>query len=182
MINYPNINSIESDNLILTSNSNKEFSISPQCASLSKLLNGAMEDFTGEIKIPLIDIDSQTLEIVVKYLEHCKGEQVTKIRKPINSSNMIENCDEWSANFIDNLDINQIGDIAVAANFMEIPPLVELSCCKIASMCYGRTDEQMMKEFGVDPNSFTEDEKIKIRNENADWLEDRPEKFFNIDN
>ncbi len=171
------------DSIKLTSDDGKEFTVSGKAASMSKLLMGAMQDFSGEINMPLQDVNAATTEKVVEYLEQWKGVEPPKIQKPIKSGNMLENCsgDEWSANFINSMTLEQVGDIAVAANFMEIQPLVDLACSKIAALCYGKTDEELLKEHGIDPATYTEEEKQKIKLENADWLEDDPEKFFNFE-
>lgn len=169
------------ESIKLTSDDGKEFTISGKSASMSKLLNGAMQDFSGEINMPLQEVNGPTTEKVVEYLEHWQGVEPPKIEKPIKSGKMTDNCDEWSANFINSLNLEQIGDIAVAANFMEIQPLVDLACSKIAALCYGKTDEELLKEHDIDPSTYTEEEKLKIKAENADWLEDDPEKFFNFE-
>jgi S-phase kinase-associated protein 1 len=177
------IESTESNNSFIkvTSEDGKEFSISSKAASLSKLLVGALQDFSGDINMPLQEVNAITTEKIVEYLEHWQGESAPKIEKPIKSGKMVENCDEWSAAFIDAASLEEVGDLAVAANFMEIQPLVDLACAKIASICFGKTDEELLKEHGIDPASFTEEERQKIREENADWLEDDPEKFFNFE-
>lgn len=167
--------------IIVSSEDGKEFKISGKAASMSKLLLGAMQDFSGDINMPLQEVTAPIAEKVVDYLEHWKAEEPGVIEKPLKSGRMAENCDSWSANFIDSLTLEDVGEIAVAANFMEIQPLVDLACAKIASVCYGKSDEELLREHGIDPATFTEEEKQKIREENADWLEDDPEKLFNFD-
>ncbi len=41
-----------------------------------------------------------------------------------------------------------------AANFMDIKPLLDLSCAKVASMLKGKTPEQIRKQFNI-ANDFT---------------------------
>jgi S-phase kinase-associated protein 1 len=78
--------------------------------------------------------------------------------------------DTWSSDFIDGVSLEELVDLTVAANFMELQPLLDLTCAKIASMCKDKSEDEIFKTFGV-TETFTEEEKAKIREENK-WIED----------
>ena len=177
MINY---NFTFPEYINLTSQDGTLFKISGISASLSRLLKGAMQDFTGEINVNIIEVDSSTLKIVVDYLNKWCGSEPPDITKPIKSCNMIENCDEWSAIFINSFSLEEVGDLAIAGNFMEIPSLVDLACAKIASLCYGKSDNDLYKEFNMKPSFFSKEELEIIKQENSDWLEDDYEKLLEM--
>jgi len=172
---------MESNTIKLTSSEGISFEICKNSARLSQLLKGAIEDFQGEINISLPDIDTNTTKIIIEYLLHWKGNEPPKIKKPKESCLLMTLVDEWSASFIDKLSLEEIGILAVAANFMEIQPLVELTCCKIAAIGQSKPIDELFVECGIDPAFFTEAERQKIREENIDWLNDDPEEFLRVD-
>ena len=149
-----------------------KLSISKKAADLSILLKSTIQDFgeDGELKIPLNDIDEKTANKIIEYLNHWNGNLPSEIEKPLKSTEMKDVTDEWSAEFVDGLQMEELVDLTVAANFMEIQQLLDLTCAKIASMCKDKTEEEIFKTFGV-TETFTEEEKAKIREENK-WIED----------
>jgi len=169
---------MESRMIKLISKEGEKFDISKKSGNMSLLLRGAMEDYEGDINIPLDDIDSNIVRKVIEYLDHWDNLEPPKIKTPIESDKMSQIVDEWSANFIDCLDIEEIGDLAIAANFMQIQQLVDLSCCKIAAIGFSKPIDELFIDYGIDPSSFTEVERRKIRQENIDWLNDNPEEFL----
>jgi S-phase kinase-associated protein 1 len=159
-----------SETIKLRSSDEKEFTISRKAAELSVLLKSTMMDFQGDIAVPLSELNANTCELVIQYLNHYDGGNPPEIEKPLKSCEMKEVTDVWSAEFVENLSMEQLVDLTVAANFMEIQPLLDLTCAKIASMCKDKTEEDILKTFGV-TEPFTEEEKAKIREENK-WIED----------
>ena len=57
-----------------------------------------------------------------------------------------------------------------AANYMDIKPLLDLTCAKVASMIKGRTPDEIRKIFNIS-SDFTPEEEIKVRADNP-WLEE----------
>jgi len=52
-----------------------------------------------------LEVDEKTIEKVIVYLNKWEGESPPDIDKPLKSAVMKEVTDEWSANFIDSLDL-----------------------------------------------------------------------------
>lgn len=151
----------------------KEITIKKVDAELSELLKGTMNDYPKDSSIPLPEVNSKEGERIVEFLEHCKGKAPKEIEKPLPTANLKELLtgeDEWYFEYISKFSIEEIADLVVAANFMEIQPLIDLCCAKIASLCKDKTEEEILKNFNI-TESFTEEEKAKIREENK-WIED----------
>ena len=91
------------------------------------------------------------------------------MEKPLRTSNLAEIVDEWYANFIDLEKMDDQIDVVVASNFLDIDPLIELSCAKLASQIKGKSAEEIRKKFGIE-NDFTPEEEAQIREENK-WAE-----------
>ncbi len=148
-----------------------EFKVPKKNAELSVLVKNIVQDFNIDDTIDISEVDSKILTYVIEYLNHFKGTAPLEIEKPLKSANLKEEVvDEWSADFVEKLNLEEVVDLSCAANFMEIQCLLDLVCAKIASMCKDKTPEELFSIFGV-KEQFTEEEKQKIKDENK-WIED----------
>jgi len=65
--------------------------------------------------------------------------------------------DEWDVTFINSVDLDTTFDVINAANYMDIKPLLDLSCAKIASLMKGKTAEEIRTMFNIECD-LTEEE------------------------
>ncbi|TNV75663.1 hypothetical protein FGO68_gene2001 [Halteria grandinella] len=115
-------------------------------------------DLTTEL--PLEDISKVTLDRVVQFLEHLElGNEFPQIEKPLRSNDMKDVTTEWLANFID-LDDDSVQDLILAADFLNIPNLLSLSCAKMGSVIRGLTIPEFRKRFNI-VNDFTPEEEAE---------------------
>lgn len=82
---------------------------------------------------------------------------------------MSELVQEWYAKFVD-IDQEPLFELILAANYMDIKPLLDLTCATVASMIKGRTPEEIRNIFNI-VNDFTPEEEAQVREENK-WCED----------
>ena len=160
----------ESKIIKLITKEGKEIEITKEAAELSELLKQTINDFPDEEKFPINEVDEKTGEKIKDYLNHFNGDAPPEIEKPLISNNMKNVTDEWSANFVDRMPLDDIINLNVAANYMGINPLLDLCSAKIASFFKDKSEEEVMKEFNI-KKPFTEEEKNKIREENK-WIEE----------
>ena len=160
----------DATNIKLITKENKEIEIPKKAAELSDLLKGAMNDFPNEVNFPVNEIDEKIAEKIKEYLTHFNGVAPEEIEKPLTQNEMKNLTDPWSANFIDKLTIDELVNLTVAANHMGINCLLDLCCAKIASMCKDKSEEEVLKTFGIN-EPFTEEEKKKIKEENK-WIDE----------
>lgn len=76
---------------------------------------------------------------------------------------------EWYANFIA-VEQEVLFELILAANYMDIKPLLDLSCATVASYIKGKTPEEIRTLFNI-VNDFTPEEEAQVREENK-WVED----------
>jgi len=111
----------------------------------SNLIKTMWQGDQTETDIPLPKVELDTLTLVVEYLKHYAMSNPSEIKKPIQSSEMIENVDEWDADFIDR--VGQSKDnlfrLILAANYMDIRDLLNLACAKVASMIKGKSPDEI---------------------------------------
>ena len=160
----------ESKIIKLITKEGKEIEITKEAAELSELLKQTINDFPDEEKFPINEVDEKTAEKVKEYLSHFNGTAPPEIEKPLKSNNMKNVTDEWSANFVDRMSLDDIINLDVAANYMGINSLLDLCSAKIASFFKDKSEEEIMKEFNI-KKPFTEEEKNKLKEENK-WIEE----------
>jgi len=129
--------------IILISREGSEYSVSSNICKLSNLISeticGQKED---NITISLPNVNNKTLGKVIEFLEHYTIEPMSEIPKPLTSSNMDTIVQKWYADF---MNINQIElvELTNCANYMDIEPLLDLTCATFATQIKGKTPEEI---------------------------------------
>lgn len=77
---------------------------------------------------------------------------------------------EWDQKFL-SVDQEMLFEIILAANYLDIRPLLDIGCKTVANMIKGKTPEEIRRTFNIQ-NDFTPEEEDQIRRENQ-WAEDR---------
>merc|ERR1712167_392452 len=103
-------------------------------------------------EIPLPNVKST----VIEFCQHHKDDPMAEIEKPLKSATMHEVVSEWDANFVD-IEQELLFELILAANYMDIKSLLDLTCAKVASMIKGKTPEEIRKTFNI-VNDFTPEE------------------------
>ena len=118
---------VEDDSvIILVSQEGTEFQIRKSVLAPSGYINGVLE--CPDI-IPLPMIAEKTLGKVIKFLEHlAEGNPPPEIERPIRSDNIRDLVSEWMADFILNINDDELNDLSEAANVLDIKSLFDLSC------------------------------------------------------
>jgi S-phase kinase-associated protein 1 len=77
---------------------------------------------------------------------------------------------KFYVDFIKSMDKDEFYHLTLAANYLDIKPLLDLCCANIASMIKGKTPEEIRVNLDI-VNDFTPEEEAQIRAENK-WAED----------
>lgn len=157
--------------VLLVSQEGAQFTVRFDIATMSELVKTMFDTEQPEDEVqemPLPNVKTSILSKVIEFLTHYKGESMTEIEKPLKSSNMNEVVQEWYADFV-NVEQETLFELILAANFMDVKPLLELTCATVASMVKGKTTEEIRQHFNI-VNDFTEAEEAQIREENK-WCE-----------
>ena len=160
----------ESTTIKLVTKDGKELEITKKQADLSELLKQAINDYPKEVSFPLNEIDEKNGEKIKEFLTHFDGTAPAEIEKPLTSNDMKTLTDEWSANFVDKMPLEDLVNLTVAANYMGINSLLDLFCAKIASLCKDKSEDEIFKTFNI-TETFTEEDKNKIKEENK-WIDE----------
>mmetsp|Transcript_24924 Transcript_24924/g.25142 ORF Transcript_24924/g.25142 Transcript_24924/m.25142 type:complete len:179 (-) Transcript_24924:207-743(-) len=156
----------------LISSGGEMFDVPLAEAKMSELVKTMIDDEQDENEaqeIPLPNVKTPILAKVIEFTHHYKAEPMTEIEKPLKSANMMEIVQEWYANFV-NVEQDVLFEMILAANYMDIKPLLDLTCATVASMIKGKTPEEIRRQFNI-VNDFTPEEEAQVREENK-WCEE----------
>ena len=111
------------------------FSVSKKNALLSGLVRNALEGDPNATSVPIPKhVGSAVLQQVVGYLANHQGSQVPALATPLRDSNFHNLASEFDAKLMNFCDENHLlYGIIHAANYMMIPPLLDLALAKLAS-------------------------------------------------
>jgi S-phase kinase-associated protein 1 len=158
-----------SKTITLVSSDGEKHNISEKAAKRSHLIRGIIEDYPDDPEVPLHNVKGNILQLIIKYLEYYKDSDPKEIERPLPTNNFNECIDSWDFQFID-LELDVIFEIVLAANYMDIKPLMELASAKVANIIKGKTPEEIRKTFNIQ-NDFTPEEEAQIREENQWCME-----------
>ena len=156
----------------LVSNEGESYDVPLPIAIMAELVKTMIDedqDDEDPQEIPLPNVKSEILAKVIEFLQHYKVEAMAEIEKPLKSSNMAEVVQAWYATFVE-VDQEILFEMILAANYMDIKPLLDLTCASVASMIKGKTPEEIRKTFNI-VNDFTPEEEAQVREENK-WCEE----------
>lgn len=161
---------MRNEKIKLVSFEGDEFVVNKCTASMSTVILNILEVMTDEEDtIPLPNIKTQILKKVIEYMEYHSLNPAEEIPKPLSSSNLQEVVSSWDFDFV-NTDKETLYELIEAANYLDVKPLLDLTCGKIASMMKDKTTEEIREEFDI-VNDFTREEEKQIREENR-WCGD----------
>ena len=115
-------------------------------------------------EIPLPNVKATVLKKVIEFCTHYNTEAMEEIEKPLKSSNMAQVVQQWYADYV-NVDQAILFELILAANYMDIKPLLDLTCATVASMIKGKTPEEIRRTFNI-TNDFSPEEEAQVREEN----------------
>jgi S-phase kinase-associated protein 1 len=127
------------------------------------------EDDEDEVReIPLPNVKDSVLSKVIEYCTHYKEEPMTSIQTPLKSSKIEELVQPWYAKFVQ-VDQSLLFELVTAANFMDIKPLLDLTCLAVSVLIKGKQASELRAIFNIS-NDFTPEEEAQVREENK-WVE-----------
>lgn len=110
------------------------------------------------------------LKKVLEYCEYHKDDVAAVTEDESDRIKRTTDISEWDQKFL-SVDQEMLFEIILAANYLDIRPLLDIGCKTVANMVKGKTPEEIRRTFNIQ-NDFTPEEEDQIRRENQ-WAEDR---------
>ncbi|XVE82444.1 hypothetical protein DITRI_Ditri16bG0005300 [Diplodiscus trichospermus] len=136
--------------IILKSSDGESFEVDEAVALESQTIKHMIEDDCADNGIPLPNVTSK---ILAKVIEYCKKH----VEAPKTDDRTAEDeLKSWDADFV-KVDQATLFDLILAANYLNIKGLLDLTCQTVADMIKGKTPEEIRKTFNI-KNDFTPEE------------------------
>ena len=103
--------------------------------------------------------------MLTKVIEYCTHhetvEAMTQIQTPLKSSKIEDLVQPWYAEFV-RIDQTLLFELVTAANFMDIKPLLDLTCLAVSVSIKGKSASELRTIFNIS-NEFTPEEEAQVR-------------------
>jgi len=150
----------------LTSSDNQLFEVDEEVANQSHTVKNMIEDTGTEEMIPLPNVPGKILSKVIEYCKFHVDAAKQVDSKPAKTEDEIK---QWDTEFV-KVDQATLFDLILAANYLNIKGLLDLTCQTVANMIKGKTPEEIRKTFNI-KNDFTPEQEEEVRRENQ-WAFD----------
>ncbi|CAJ2655386.1 unnamed protein product [Trifolium pratense] len=147
--------------IILKSSDGETFEVEQAIAMQSQTIKHMIDDnCADETGIPIPNV---TGKIMAKVIEYCKKhvEAASSEEKPSE-----DDLTTFDKEFV-KVDQPTLFDLILAANYLDIKGLLDLTCQTVADMIKGKTPEEIRKTFNI-KNDFSPEEEAEVRRQN-DW-------------
>ena len=152
----------------LQSQDGQEFKVEIKVAKMSETIKNLIEDAGVDHPIPLPNVSGKILSKVVEYVRHHSESPVVQSEK--TDDKRTDDINDWDLDFC-KIDQTMLFELILAANYLDIKNLLDLTCKTVANMIKGKTPEEIRKTFNI-KNDFTPEEEEQVRKEN-EWCEER---------
>ncbi|XP_030950793.1 SKP1-like protein 1B [Quercus lobata] len=151
---------MSSRKITLKSSDGETFEVEEAVALESQTIKHMIEDDCADNGIPLPNVTSKILSKVIEYCK--KHVETPKAEDRVASTD--EELKNWDLEFV-KVDQATLFDLILAANYLNIKSLLDLTCQTVADMIKGKTPEEIRKTFNI-KNDFTPEEEEEVRREN----------------
>ncbi|CAL9042681.1 unnamed protein product [Musa banksii] len=150
--------------IMLKSSDGEVFEVDEAVAMESQTIKHMIEDDCAENGIPLPNVTSAILAKVIEYCrKHVEASAAAASKSSDDGSKPTdEEIKSWDAEFV-KVDQATLFDLILAANYLNIKGLLDLTCQTVADMIKGKTPEEIRKTFNI-KNDFTPEEEEEAAN------------------
>lgn len=160
-------------NIKLQSSDGEIFEVDVEIAKASVTIKTMLEDLgmdeEDEEVVPLPNVNSTILKKVIQWATYHKDDPpVTE--EDDGKDKRTDDISSWDADFL-KVDQGTLFELILAANYLDIKGLLDVTCKTVANMIKGKTPEDIRKTFNI-KNDFTPAEEEQVRKEN-EWCEEK---------
>ena len=161
----------------LQSNDSEVFEVDVDIAKASMTIKTMLDDLgldeDDTEPIPLPNVNASTLKMVIEWATHHKDDPAPPEEEEDEEQKKEKRTDDikpWDLEFL-KMDQATLFELILAANYLDIKGLLDVTCKTVANSMKGKTTEEIRTMFNL-KNDFTPEEEEQIKRQN-DWLEDK---------
>jgi len=160
-------------NIKLQSSDGEVFEVDVEIAKASVTIKTMLEDLgmdeEDEEVVPLPNVNSTILKKVIQWATYHKDDPPPP-EDDENKEKRTDDISSWDADFL-KVDQGTLFELILAANYLDIKGLLDVTCKTVANMIKGKTPEEIRKTFNI-KNDVTPAEEEQVRKEN-EWCEEK---------
>eukprot|EP00047_Mylnosiga_fluctuans_P001634 m.221221 g.221221 ORF g.221221 m.221221 type:complete len:163 (-) comp10541_c0_seq1:134-622(-) len=154
----------------LRSSDDRIFEVEEGVAKMSVTIKNMLEDLGDDPDTP-IPIPNVSGTILSKVIDYCKAHKDDlPLSEEQQQAERFADITGPDAEFV-KVDQAALFEMILAANFLDIKPMLDLTCKSVACMIKGKTPEEIRQLFNI-KNDFTPQEEEQVRRENQ-WCEEK---------
>jgi len=127
--------------------------------------DGDDTDAKKKHSIPLVNTTAEVLEKVIEFCKHYEEDPMTAIQTPFpkraeeDDFQLSELVQQWYAEFIKFDDDQVLFQLLISANFMNIKPLLDLSCLAVAKYIHKKSIDEIRAIFKIEKPKAVEEKR-----------------------
>ncbi|ESN98740.1 hypothetical protein HELRODRAFT_67291 [Helobdella robusta] len=146
-----------------------DIEIAKQSVMIKTMLEDLVTDDSDEEPVPLPNVNGSILKRVIQWCTYHKDDPPTPDDDDAKDKRTDDIC-SWDQEFL-KVDQGTLFELILAANYLDIKGLLDVTCKTVANMIKGKTPEEIRKTFNI-KNDFTAAEEEQVRREN-EWCEEK---------
>ncbi|KAJ1351558.1 Skp1- protein [Parelaphostrongylus tenuis] len=158
--------------LKLVTNDGENFDVPRNVIRLSTTINTMLEvlglDNETNDPIPIYKVSGPIMKKVLQWCTYHKDDPPSTDDSN-NREKRTNDIPTWDVEFL-KVDQATLFELILAANYLDIEGLLDVTCKTVANMIKGKTPEEIRRTFNID-NDLTPEEEEELRKESA-WVED----------
>ena len=144
-----------------------DIEVARKSVTIKTMLDDLGSDENDEEVVPLPIVSAAILKLVIQWATYHKDDPMLNDDDITCTAENISISD-WDASFL-SVDQGTLYELILAANYLDMKGLLNVTCGTVANMIKGKTPEEIRKHFNI-KNDFTPSEEEQIRKEN-EWCE-----------
>lgn len=147
----------------------EEIQIAKCSGTIRTMLDDLGVDEGEDEVVPLPNVNSAILKKVLQWANFHKDDAQPS-EEDENKEKRTDDISSWDADFL-KVDQGTLFELILAANYLDIKGLLDVTCKTVANMIKGKTPDEIRKTFNI-KNDFTPQEEEQVRKEN-EWCEEK---------
>jgi S-phase kinase-associated protein 1 len=110
-------------------------------------------------------LTTKQLRACLDFMAHHAFKRLPEIERPLKSVELRDLVPEWDAAFVGDMELEELYQLILAADFLDIKCLLDLACSKVATFLKGKTTIELRKVLNI-RSDYTAAEEAAVREEN----------------
>ena len=153
----------QSENVTLISKEEEMLHVNREDIGMSTTLVNMMDSMDNNMSIPVAPVSTDVLIKVIEYMAWHRQARADELAEDEKSA--------FDNAFVEDLSDEALFNMILAANYLDIQQLLDLTCKCVADQVKGKSPEEIRIRFNI-KNDFTPEEEEEVQRENA-WCEER---------